>query len=325
MIPRSGLAKTLSIGVAASLVVGVSQLAQIDDSAKIAGGGAPAAAQLGTRFEDMAVGTLEAEPVEEIMPTPEPEPLETAEALPPTPAPEPTLTPTPSPVAEPVQAVEAEPMPVAPPAASPTETPILPALTPVETPPETAIATPTITAAAPAPPVETLTAEAEDDAPRLSQRPQRRDPERAAEAAKKAKPKPQPKPQKTTPKQTTRGNAKRDNTKGAQTAARAGNAAQSGTRQRAAAPAGNAAASNYPGQVMSRIARVGKPRVRSRGTAVIAFSIGGGGQLAGVRVARSSGSAALDQAALGIIRQAAPFPRPPAGAQRNFSIQIKGR
>ena len=66
MIPRSGLAKTLSIGVAASLVVGVSQLAQIDDSAKIAGGGAPAAAQLGTRFEDMAVGTLEAEPVEEI-------------------------------------------------------------------------------------------------------------------------------------------------------------------------------------------------------------------------------------------------------------------
>jgi protein TonB len=322
MIPRSGLVKTLSIGVAASLVVGVSQLAQIDDSVKIAGGGAPAAAQLGTRFEDMAVGTLEAEPVEEIMPTPEPEPLETAEALPPTPAPEPTLTPTPSPVAEPVQAVEAEPMPVAPPAASPTETPILPALTPVETPPETIVATPTITAAAPAPPVETLTAEAEGDAPRLSQRPQRRDPERAAQAAKKAKPKPQPKPK---PKQTTRGNAKRDNTKGAQTAARAGNAAQSGTRQRAAAPGGNAAASNYPGQVMSRIARVGKPRVRSRGTAVIAFSVGNGGQLAGARVARSSGSAALDQAALGIIRQAAPFPRPPAGAQRNFSIQIKGR
>ncbi|MFG6517735.1 TonB family protein [Sulfitobacter sp. 1A13496] len=322
MIPRSGLVKTLSIGVAASLVVGVSQLAQIDDSAKIAGGGAPAAAQLGTRFEDMAVGTLDAEPVEEITPTPEPEPLETAEALPPTPAPEPTLTPTPAPVAEPVQAVEAEPMPVAPPAAAPTETPVLPALTPVETPPETTEATPTITAAAPVPPVETLTAEAEDDAPRLSQRPQRRDPERAAEAAKKAKPKPQPKPK---PKQTTRGNAKRNNTKGAQTASRAGNAAQSGTRQRAAAPAGNAAASNYPGKVMSRIARVGKPRVRSRGTAVIAFSIGGGGQLAGVRVARSSGSAALDQAALGIIRKAAPFPRPPAGARRNFSIQIKGR
>ena len=321
MIPRSGLVKTLSIGVAASLVVGVSQLAQIDDSAKIAGGGAPAAAQLGTRFEDMAVGTLEAEPVEEITPTPEPEPLETAEALPPTPAP--TVTPTPA--VEPMQAVRAEPMPVAPPAATAAQTPVLPALTPVETPPETTSATPTITAAAPVPPVETLTAEAEDDAPRLSQRPQRRDPERAAEAAKKAKPKPQPKPQKTKPKQTARGNAKRDNTKGAQSASRAGNAAQSGTRQRAAAPAGNAAASNYPGQVMSRIARVGKPRVRSRGTAVIAFSIGGGGQLAGVRVARSSGSAALDQAALGIIRQAAPFPRPPAGAQRNFSIQIKGR
>ncbi len=318
MIPRSGLAKTLSIGVAASLVVGVSHLTQIDDSAKIAGGGAPAAAQLGTRFEDMAVGTLDAEPVEEITPTPAPEPLETAEALLPTPTP----TATPTPAAEPVQAVTAEPMPVAPPAITATETPVLPALSSVETPPETTSATPTITAVAPVPPVETLTAEAEEDAPRLSQRPQRRDPERAAEAAKKAKPKPQLKPE---PPKTTRGNAIRNNTKGAQTATRAGNAAQSGTEQRAAAPAGNAAASNYPGQVMSRIARVGKPRVRSRGTAVIAFSVGNGGQLAGARVARSSGSAALDQAALGIIRQAAPFPRPPAGAQRNFSIQIKGR
>jgi len=318
MIPRSGLAKTLSIGVAASLVVGVSQLTQIDDSAKIAGGGAPAPAQLGTRFEDMAVGTLDAEPVEEITPTPAPEPLETAEALLPTPTP----TATPTPAAEPVQAVTAEPMPVAPPAITATETPVLPALSSVETPPETTSATPTVTAAAPVPPVETLTAEAEEDAPRLSQRPQRRDPERAAEAAKKAKPKPQLKPK---PQKTTRGNAKRNNTKGAQTASRAGNAAKSGTQQRAAAPAGNAAASNYPGQVMSRIARVGKPRVRSRGTAVIAFSVGNGGQLADARVARSSGSAALDQAALGIIRQAAPFPRPPAGAQRNFSIQIKGR
>lgn len=318
MIPRSGLAKTLSIGVAASLVVGVSQLTQIDDSVKIAGGGAPAAAQLGTRFEDMAVRTLDAEPVEEITPTPAPEPLETAEALLPTPTP----TATPTPAVEPVQAVTAEPMPVAPPAITATETPVLPALSSVETPPETTSATPTVTAAAPVPPVETLTAEAEEDAPRLSQRPQRRDPERAAEAAKKAKPKPQLKPK---PQKTTRGNAKRNNTKGAQTASRAGNAAKSGTQQRAAAPAGNAAASNYPGQVMSRIARVGKPRVRSRGTAVIAFSVGNGGQLADARVARSSGSAALDQAALGIIRQAAPFPRPPAGAQRNFSIQIKGR
>ena len=318
MIPRSGLVKTLSIGVAASLVVGVSQLTQVDNSAKIAGGGAPAPAQLGTRFEDMAVGTLDAEPVEEITPIPAPEPLETAEALLPTPTP----TATPPPAAEPVQAVTAEPMPVAPPAITATETPVLPALSSVETPPETTSATPTVTAAAPVPPVETLTAEAEEDAPRLSQRPQRRDPERAAEAAKKAKPKPQLKPK---PQKTTRGNAKRNNTKGAQTASRAGNAVKSGTQQRAAAPAGNAAASNYPGQVMSRIARVGKPRVRSRGTAVIAFSVGNGGQLADARVARSSGSAALDQAALGIIRQAAPFPRPPAGAQRNFSIQIKGR
>ncbi|HBB83661.1 MAG TPA: hypothetical protein DC031_10385, partial [Sulfitobacter sp.] len=87
MIPRSGLIKGLSIGVAAGLVVGVSQLTQSDNSAKTAGGGAPASAQLGTRFEDMAVGTLDAEPAEEITPTPTPEPPETAEALTPTPTP----------------------------------------------------------------------------------------------------------------------------------------------------------------------------------------------------------------------------------------------
>ncbi|WP_339818530.1 TonB family protein [Sulfitobacter dubius] len=324
MIPRSGLIKGLSIGVAAGLVVGVSQLTQSDNSAKTAGGGAPASAQLGTRFEDMAVGTLDAEPAEEITPTPTPEPPETAEALTPTPTPPAPTAAAAPPRAEPVETAQiAEPMPVAPPAALAAETPVLPSLTPVETPPETTEAVPTLTPTAPVPPTETVTAEAPDEeAPRLSQRPQRRDPERAAEAAKKAKPKPQPKPK---PKQTARGNAKRDNTKGAQTTSRTGNASQAGTRKQAAAPSGNAAVSNYPGKVMSRIARVGKPRVRSRGTAVIAFSVGNGGQLAGARVARSSGSAALDQAALGIIRQAAPFPRPPAGAQRNFSIQIKGR
>ena len=91
------------------------------------------------------------------------------------------------------------------------------------------------------------------------------------------------------------------------------------------APSGNAAASNYPGEVMRRIARAGKPRVGARGTAVIGFTVASNGGLAQIGVARSSGSAALDRAAVALITKAAPFPRPPAGAQRRFSITIKGR
>jgi periplasmic protein TonB len=58
---------------------------------------------------------------------------------------------------------------------------------------------------------------------------------------------------------------------------------------------------------------------------VIAFTISASGGLGGVSVARSSGSAALDQAALTLIRKAAPFPKPPAGARRQYTIKIKGR
>lgn len=89
--------------------------------------------------------------------------------------------------------------------------------------------------------------------------------------------------------------------------------------------AGNAAASNYPGLVMRRISRAGRPRVNSRGAAVVAFSISSGGGLSSVSVARSSGSSALDRAAVRVVRTAAPFPKPPAGARRSFTIKIQGR
>ena len=60
-------------------------------------------------------------------------------------------------------------------------------------------------------------------------------------------------------------------------------------------------------------------------TATIAFAIASNGGLASVSVARGSGSAALDRAAVSVIRKAAPFPRPPAGARRQYSIKIKGQ
>ena len=55
------------------------------------------------------------------------------------------------------------------------------------------------------------------------------------------------------------------------------------------------------------------------------FSIDQLMELAGLSVARSSGSAALDRAALRVVQRAAPFPAPPAGAQRSFSIKIEAR
>jgi protein TonB len=78
---------------------------------------------------------------------------------------------------------------------------------------------------------------------------------------------------------------------------------------------GNAAASNYPGLVMRHLARVPRPRADTRGAVLVQFSVTEGGRLASTR---------LDRAALTVVERAAPFPAPPAGADRSFSVQIKG-
>ena len=126
------------------------------------------------------------------------------------------------------------------------------------------------------------------------------------------------------PKQTAQPTATRQPQGNASENATAGSATRQ-QQQTSTAATGNAAVSNYPGQVMRRISRVSRPRVGSKGTAVVAFSVASNGGVASVSLARSSGSARLDQAALSMIRRAAPFPPPPPGAQRSFSIQVKGR
>jgi periplasmic protein TonB len=220
---------------------------------------------------------------------------------------------------EPVKAQAVQPEPVVEPVPTP-----MPELTQQMTPTPTMIAAltpmpaaPTAPVTAQAPKVETITAEPpETEAPLQSQRPKEKTPE-------VVKKKPKKKPVKKVEK---RGNAKRDNTKGADAGQnKDAKATTTGQTQKAASQAGNAAVSNYPGQVMRRISRVGKPRVKSKGEAVIAFTISASGGLGGVSVARSSGSAALDQAALTLIRKAAPFPKPPVGARRDYTIKIKGR
>jgi len=102
----------------------------------------------------------------------------------------------------------------------------------------------------------------------------------------------------------------------------AGRAATSTAQSGTAARAGNAAAANYPGLVNRAISRVRRPSMSAKGRVVVTLSIASSGALAGIRIARSSGNARMDQAAVQMIRRAR-FPKPPPGAQTTFSKTIK--
>jgi periplasmic protein TonB len=93
----------------------------------------------------------------------------------------------------------------------------------------------------------------------------------------------------------------------------------------AAATAGNAGASNYPGVVMRKINRTRKPKVGARGTATVGFEIAANGALARLVILNSSGNAAIDAAAMDHLQRAAPFPPPPAGAERRFQVAYESR
>ncbi|WP_353473934.1 TonB family protein [Salipiger sp. H15] len=302
---------------------------------------------LGTDFADMAMGTISSDPVEDMAETLTPE----------TPAPVQAVTPeTVTPVAPSV--IESLPeltaaLPVVPPLEAEPVLPLAPTeqVRPEDQPePELLEAQPPEVAETPEPEVaeplrpepEMLAAEAPEDAaiepeeepeevtetapeesprpkqrsPELAQRPQEPDPAPQPER----KPEPEPRQQAARPA----GNAEQNATAGAATGRAGGSSATAGSGGRAN-EAGNAAVSNYPGQVMRKLSRVPRPRVNARGATVIAFSVSGSGGIAGVSVAQSSGSAALDQAALRVVRSASPFPAPPAGAQTSFTVQIKGR
>lgn len=93
---------------------------------------------------------------------------------------------------------------------------------------------------------------------------------------------------------------------------------------------GNARASNYPGQVVARLRRslrsVPRSAIRAAQRDVhVAFTVNSGGGVGGVRITQSSGSPALDQAALASVQRAAPFPPIPADAGRanwQFSVPL---
>jgi periplasmic protein TonB len=86
--------------------------------------------------------------------------------------------------------------------------------------------------------------------------------------------------------------------------------------------AGNAAVSNYPGKVASKLRRAFRApaeakRKKLTGEVRVAFVVSASGAVGSVRVVRSSGSPILDRAAVEAVHRAAPFPAIPAGAGRS--------
>jgi colicin import membrane protein len=60
----------------------------------------------------------------------------------------------------------------------------------------------------------------------------------------------------------------------------------------------------------------------ARGSAVVSFALDDAGELSDVSLVRSSGEADLDAESLALVARAAPFPKPPLGAQRAFAAEI---
>lgn len=295
MVAGSNIAKLVALGLAVAVhgavLLGLGPVGR--EAAEIEGASGAGEVRLGQGFADMAAGRLKAEaPVDAVRPE-APERAEAARAE----------------VAEPVagEAARAERAETVDADAGRPER-----AAPVEA--EAALPAEAPARADDAPPAQERIAGATPESAAVEQsvRPRRRDP-----AREEARPAPARDP---APK----GNAAHDNRAGTATGQAQAPATSRATQGEADA-AGDAAASNYPGQVMRKLTRAGQPRVDARGEAVVGFTIADNGALAEAGIARSSGSDALDRAALGIVRGAAPFPRPPQGAQRRFSIRIRGR
>ncbi|MCX5512218.1 hypothetical protein C3941_09105 [Kaistia algarum] len=191
--------------------------------------------------------------------------------------------------------------------ATPTATEIQTAETAaLATTPETAATTPaeTLTAIEPAPPAQ----------PKVKPEPK---PER-----KIAKAKPVPVEKKAEkPAAPPRGSSETSSRKGAEIADADRDSTDPGLGRSREAGRGAALASAYAGRVSAKLRRARRypDGTSERGTAHVAFSIGAGGTVSGLRIVASSGDGALDGAALDAVRRAAPFPPPP---KAGFAIRV---
>lgn len=303
------------IAVFTSLTLHVLAMAiapKLSEEVQIQGGEEAVAAALGSNFEDLVkagdeLSPLDAETVEPI----EPEVTEQTDAE--------QLTPATVPQAAPVPITEALKAPESPTATT--------SLVPIAPAPITDMAM-----LAPVEPAQTI--EAEPDEPVIpvpAARPFRQIDKDRLEKAKAEKNKPKPKVErKETVKKTAAGSKQSNATSNARAGTASGNekakSAQSGERSaQKSTKAGNAAASNYPGKVYSKISRTRQRNAGGKGVARVRFQVSSSGKATGISIAGSSGNVRVDKAAIGHIQRASPFPKPPAGAQRQFVIPIEFR
>jgi periplasmic protein TonB len=85
---------------------------------------------------------------------------------------------------------------------------------------------------------------------------------------------------------------------------------------------------NYNGRVAAHLARYKQYPAAARasgvqGVATVSFSIDGGGRVTSARLAGGSGNPAIDQEVVAMARRASPFPAPPDGRTRNFTVPVR--
>lgn len=168
-------------------------------------------------------------------------------------------------------------------------------------------------------------------------------PEPVEKPVKKAEAKPLKKPEQKadTPKKADKAPAKKEKAAKAGSAgngqadARKGeaNGAANGTttakgKNGTSATSGNAAASNYPGKVVSKLRRALRSisrsaRAKAQSDVHVSFVVNASGGVGAVRIVKSSGSADLDRAALETVRRAAPFPPiPPESGRSSWQFTL---
>jgi TonB family protein len=85
---------------------------------------------------------------------------------------------------------------------------------------------------------------------------------------------------------------------------------------------------NYNGQIASHLQRHKQYPAAARaagaqGIATVSFSIDGGGRVISVRLVSGSHVSSIDHEAVAMVHRASPFPRPPDGQGRNFTVPVK--
>ncbi|WP_245597320.1 TonB family protein [Leisingera caerulea] len=154
-------------------------------------------------------------------------------------------------------------------------------------------------------------------------------PEQKPEPEAKPEPQPRPKPKRTREPQQARKAEQTSASRAGQRAAGSGGGAQAGQA------GGSAAATAEAGQ-RARLQAVWGAKIRARierrkrypsgasgsGVAVVRITVSRSGQLLGYRIAKSSGSAVFDQAALQAVTRAGKFPSPPRNSASASSPSI---